>query len=98
MIIVIGSITAIPDQAENVRRLSDEHVARSREEPGCIAHDVAIHSDNPHRFVFVEFWSDMNALKQHFAKQSSQTFVAAIRELIDGKPSMRVFNADEVAT
>ncbi|MFK8053474.1 MAG: putative quinol monooxygenase [Woeseiaceae bacterium] len=97
MIIVIGTIVAKPDQCESVRRLSEQHVARSRKEPGCIAHDVSVHSDNPNKFVFVEFWSDLNALKQHFAEPSSQLFVTTLREMIDGKPSMRIFNADEVS-
>jgi quinol monooxygenase YgiN len=36
MIIVTGTIQARADTAEELRRLSLEHVARSRAEPGCL--------------------------------------------------------------
>ena len=35
MIVVTGSVTARPDSFDEVRRLSLEHVHRSRTEPGC---------------------------------------------------------------
>jgi quinol monooxygenase YgiN len=42
MIVVTGSVVARQDSFDEVRRLSLEHVHRSRKEPGCISHAVHV--------------------------------------------------------
>jgi quinol monooxygenase YgiN len=54
MIVVTGSVTARPDSFDEVRKLSLEHVHRSRGEPGCISHAVHADCENPLRLVFFE--------------------------------------------
>jgi quinol monooxygenase YgiN len=54
MIVVTGSVTARQDSFDQVRKLSLEHVHRSRGEPGCISHAVHIDCENPLRLVFFE--------------------------------------------
>ncbi|MFK4687055.1 putative quinol monooxygenase [Bradyrhizobium diazoefficiens] len=56
MIVVTGSVTARPDSFDEVRRLSLEHVHRSRTEPGCISHAVHVDCENPLRLMFFEQW------------------------------------------
>ncbi len=46
MIVVTGSVTARQDSFDEVRKLSLEHVHRSRSEPGCISH--AVHAASAH--------------------------------------------------
>ena len=46
MIVVTGSVTAREDSFQEARRLSLEHVLRSRKEPGCISHAVHIDCEN----------------------------------------------------
>ena len=62
MIVVTGSVTARPDSFDEVKRLSLEHVHRSRTEPGCISHAVHVDCENPLRLVFFEQWADRAAL------------------------------------
>ena len=57
MIVVTGSVTARADSADEVRKLSLEHVHRSRTEPGCISHAVHVDCENPRRLVFFEQWA-----------------------------------------
>jgi quinol monooxygenase YgiN len=54
MIVVTGSVVARQDTFDEVRRLSLEHVHRSRKEPGCIAHAVHVDCENALRLVFIE--------------------------------------------
>lgn len=61
MILVTGSVVAREDSFDDVRRLSLEHVHRSRHEPGCISHAVHIDCEDPLRLVFVEQWTDRTA-------------------------------------
>jgi quinol monooxygenase YgiN len=97
MIIVIGSAIAALGQENAVRDLSLLHVARSRTEPGCAAHNVSVDSENPSRFVFVEYWQDMAALKAHFALKVSQDFVRDLGPLLAAKPDMNIFAAEPVS-
>lgn len=93
MIIVLGSIVAKPDTFDALRRLGLEHVHRSRGEPGCISHDVHVHSENSLKLVFVEKWQDAAALATHFKVKESIDFVAKARALSAEAPVIEVFEA-----
>ena len=56
MIVVLGTALARPDTLDEMRRLSIEHVERSRGEPGCLSHEVAIDALRPDQEAFAEAW------------------------------------------
>jgi quinol monooxygenase YgiN len=93
MMIVIGSIVARKDTFETLQRLGLEHVRRSRAEPGCLAHDVHVHSENPLKLVFVEKWQDKAVIAAHFKVKASIDFVIKARELAAEAPAIEVFEA-----
>ncbi|HWZ38218.1 MAG TPA: putative quinol monooxygenase [Bradyrhizobium sp.] len=93
MIVVTGSVTARPDSLEEVKKLSLEHVRRSRIEPGCISHAVHVDCENPLRLVFVEQWADRAALATHFAVPASRDFVRALRTLAIGATDIQIYDA-----
>jgi quinol monooxygenase YgiN len=93
MIVVTGSVTARQDSFEEARRLSLEHVHRSRTEPGCISHAVHIDCENPLRLVFIEQWADRAALAAHFAVPASRNFVRALGSLAAGPPTIETYDA-----
>ena len=96
MIVVTGSVTARPDSFDEVRRLSLEHVHRSRGEPGCISHAVHVDCENPLRLVFFEQWADRAALTAHFAVPASRDFVRALQSLTDGATSIELYDAHKI--
>ena len=93
MLVVTGSVVARPETFEALRALGLEHVRRSRGEPGCIAHDVHVHSENPLKLVFVEKWKDTAALAAHFKVKGSIDFVVNARQLSAESPVIEVFEA-----
>ena len=93
MIIVLGQVVARSDTLDEMRRISLEHVHRSRTEPGCIAHGVHTDSDNPLKLVFVEKWKDAATLAAHFKVKGSVEFVTRARELAAQAPVIEVFEA-----
>lgn len=95
MIIILGHVMTSPETAAEITRLCTEHSARSRTEPGCLAHNVHADCENPARLVFVEKWADMAALKAHFAVPESNDFVKAIRTLSPERTHMTIFSAEE---
>ena len=96
MIVVTGSVTAREDSFGEVRKLSLEHVHRSRGEPGCISHAVHVDCENPLRLVFFEQWADRAALLAHFAVPASREFVRALRPLVAGPSTIELYDAARV--
>ena len=96
MIIVTGSIQARVDTFDEVRRLSIEHVARSRAEPGCIEHGVTIDANDGLRLVFFERWADMDALLAHFEVPTSREFGAQAAKLAARPPDLAAYDATEL--
>jgi len=93
MIVVTGSVTAREDSLSEIRRLSLEHVRRSRAENGCISHAVHVDCENPLRLVFIEQWADRAALMAHFAVPASRDFVRALQPLATASPTLEIYDA-----
>ena len=93
MIVVTGSVVARQDTFNEVRRLSLEHVHRSRGEPGCISHAVHVDCENALRLVFFEQWEDRAALLAHFAVPASRDFVRALQPLAAASTTIELFDA-----
>src|ERR1700712_1705264 len=96
MIVVTGSVVARQDSFDEVRKLSLEHVHRSRGEPGCISHSVQIDCENPLRLVFIEEWNDRSALLAHFAVPASGGFVKQLRSLAAVPPDIHLYEATKL--
>ena len=96
MILVLGHVTARPEHFDDVLRLSQQHVERSRAEPGCIAHAVHRDTENPLRLVFVEQWTDMAALQLHFRVPASRDFGKALAAMSSAPPGLELFDATAV--
>jgi quinol monooxygenase YgiN len=96
MIVVTGSVTARQDSFDEARRLSLEHVHRSRREQGCISHAVHIDCENPLRLVFIEQWADRAALAAHFAVPASRDFVRNLQPLAASSPTIEIYDATRV--
>jgi quinol monooxygenase YgiN len=93
MIVVMGSVTGRQDSFNEIRRLSLEHVHRSRLEPGCISHAVHVDCENPLRLVFIEQWADRAALLAHFAVPASRDFVRALQPLAANATTIELYDA-----
>jgi len=93
MIVVTGGVTARQDSFDEVRRLSLEHVHRSRGEPGCISHAVHVDCENPLRLVFFEQWADRAALLAHFAVPASRDFVKSLQSLAATATTIELYDA-----
>ena len=95
MILVIGHVITTPEAAAEITRLCVEHSARSRSEPGCVSHNVHNDCEDPARLVFVENWTDMDALKAHFAVPESGAFVKKIGAFSPAPLQMKIYSAEE---
>jgi quinol monooxygenase YgiN len=95
MILVTGMVTARPDSIAEMLQVSTEHVHRSRTEPGCISHHVAIDADDPLTLHFIERWADAEALKTHFRVPASRAMWKRLQELAADPGAMHLYDAHE---
>lgn len=96
MILVLGSVVVRNGLIDEAVRLSQEHVQRSRAEPGCVAHAVHRDCGNPDRLVFVEEWADDASLREHFKVPASRAFVAELAAMALEPPTMTIYAAERV--
>jgi len=96
MIIITGSAELGPDNREEGLRLGREHSARSRSEPGCIAHNCFEDAETPGRLHFFEKWEDMAAVQVHFAVPASGEFVRRLSALAQAEPTIEIYAADRI--
>lgn len=96
MIIVTGTITARPETAAEMTRAALEHVHRSRTEPGCVSHDVAVDPEDPLRLIFLERWESADALKTHFKVPESRAFWRLLQDLAAEPGTMHLYEASRI--
>lgn len=96
MILVTGRVTAKPETFDEMLRVSQVHVARSRKELGCISHDVSVDADDPLKLHFIERWADEAALKAHFAVRESRVFWKTLQTLAADPGAMQIYETSEI--
>jgi quinol monooxygenase YgiN len=96
VVIITGSILGSADSIDELIEHALEHVVRSRQEPGCLSHAVHRDVENPLRLVFVERWSDMDAVQAHFAVPASGEFVRYAAALAQAEPELQIYDASPV--
>lgn len=96
MIIVLAHVDVASPHKAQALSLAQEHVARSRLEPGCLSHAVYEDPENEHQLVFVEQWESEAALQAHFAVPASAEFVNALGAMASTRPRIRIYQATEL--
>ena len=96
MILVTASIRAREDAFDQLLAASRQHVAHSRQEPGCISHDVYLDPEDPLRLVFVERWQSKEALAAHFQVPGARQYVAQLEGKVTEAPSMEIFDTTKI--
>jgi len=96
MILITGHVILTPEHRERMIALGAGHSARSREEPGCLAHHCHVDVENELRLVFVEEWESVDAVRAHFALPAARAFVADMRALSPERPAIRIYAAEDI--
>ena len=94
MILVTGSVQTRAETLAQALAISIEHVQRSRQESGCLSHDVSQDAQDPLRLLFVERWASQEALLAHFAVPESRAFAKALGGLAAARPTIEIYKAE----
>ncbi|MBX7526771.1 putative quinol monooxygenase [Qipengyuania vesicularis] len=96
MIIITGSAEIPEENREEAFRLGCEHSARSRGEPGCLAHNCYQDLESPGRMHFFEQWESVEAVRTHFAVPESGNFIRQVMALASAPPEIAIYSAEAV--
>lgn len=91
VILVTGRVQVPAEHRERFIEVATEMCSRSREEDGCGGYRVYADLEQPDRYVFVEEWSDDDALQRHFVQAHTSAFMGGLRGLL-GEPADVVFH------
>ena len=76
--------------------IAESQIVRlSRLEPGCAAYDLCREADAPDRFVALERWRDLAALRDHLATPHFTALGAGLGSLLATEPTIRVLMSVE---
>jgi len=96
VILITGHVILTHEHRDRMIALGAEHSARSRGEPGCLAHHCHVDVEDAMRLVFVEEWESIDAVRAHFAVPASAAFVAEMRALSPQPPVIRIYAAEDI--
>jgi quinol monooxygenase YgiN len=91
MIVVTGRAHVPPAHRERFVAVATEMCRRSREDDGCGGYRVYTDLEQPDHYVFIEEWSDEEALQRHFVQEHTSAFMADLRGVLD-EPADVVFH------
>ena len=90
MILITGTVVIADANRAAFIAAATHHVALSRTEAGCISHGVFEDQMAPGTFTYVERWRDMDAVREHFAKDYSRQTAAMLSRLAESSTGVEI--------
>ncbi|CAN7384844.1 putative quinol monooxygenase [Mycolicibacterium frederiksbergense] len=86
-VVVVATMTAKPESVDIVRAACTDAIAEVHGEPGCELYSL---HEADGTFVFVEQWTDADALKTHSTAPAIGKLFGAVGEHLDGAPDIKM--------
>jgi len=86
-VVVVASFTAKPESTAVVRSACTAAIEAVHDEPGCELYSLHQTGDT---FVFIEQWTDADALKVHGTAPAIGVLFGAIGEHLSGAPDIKM--------
>ena len=89
---VLARIIVKPEVAELAKSLLLDLVARSRQDPGCMAYELFQQTEAPHVFQTMEQWKDKADAEAHMQSLHVGAAIAAASPLLAGAPEIVAYS------
>ncbi|HEU0191517.1 MAG TPA: putative quinol monooxygenase [Mycobacterium sp.] len=86
-VVVVATLTAKPESRDAVRDICTRAIEQVHSEPGCQLYSLHESADT---FVFVEQWSDTDALKTHSTAPAATALFRDVAEHLAAAPDVKV--------
>ncbi|MBC8164960.1 MAG: antibiotic biosynthesis monooxygenase [Bryobacteraceae bacterium] len=91
LLTVVATIKAKQGKEEEVREALLTLVEPTRGEAGCMQYEPHLSTEVPGEFVFVEKWSDQQALDKHMKSTHYMAVSARLKDSLAEPPSIRTY-------
>jgi len=96
MILIVAEAVVKKDCVEQFLKAAEPCIASTRKEADNISYDLLVDPGNPCKFTFLEQWANREALTPHGRSEHFKTFSAAIRNLMETKFVINVYDAQKL--
>ncbi len=79
-----------PEHVKEWRKLVQDSVKQTKQEPGCVTYTCHQDAKDPNKFVFVEVWRSMAAIEFHVQQEYVKSLLGKAGELGSAPPNIRV--------
>lgn len=86
---VVAQVVARTDKISEVQAILQDIVAPTRRETGCLSYQLLHHRSNPAMFLFIEEWTDEQAIDAHFGTVHIQQALAKVTPLLAQAPDIQ---------
>lgn len=90
MYIITAKLTAKPECKGELLVLAQDLIKQSREEQGCMSYSGYVDQMQENALLFLEEWSDRQAIDRHFETPHFKNFVSRITHLISDQPVIHI--------
>jgi len=91
MIAVVAKNFVKEKKLEEFLRLSQELVAETRREEGCIEYLLMRDSERTNVLTFIEKWETVNHLKNHFETPHFKRIIPIFEELVEAEGDITIY-------
>ena len=95
MIVVTAKFTAKPGMRQKIVEISQKAIELTRKEEGCISYNLLKNSGDDKTLMYYEEWESLDALRAHLKTDHILEAREARKDLIEGAPEVRIFEARE---
>ncbi len=85
----VAQVVACTDKIPEVHAILQGIVAPTRQEPGCLNYQLLQHRSNPAVFLFIEEWSDEQAIDAHFGTPHIREALVKVTPLLAQAPDIQ---------
>ena len=96
MIIVMAKVTVKPEKKAELLNLAKGVIAETVKEQGCVSYVLFDNPYDPTGCMFVEEWTDLDALRQHIASAHIAEWRVQSADLIAEKSRLTLYEGEKV--
>lgn len=96
MILITATVQIKPEFWAEAIALAQDHVEKSRTEPGCISHNWYQHPEQEHTLFFYEQWQDQESINSHFAETYSKQLAVSFAQWSQEPPVLKFMPVADV--
>ena len=96
MIVVHAKLKVKPESATAFLQQAKIVVQATQKEEGCVSYQLMADAGSSDSFMFVEVWTDKDALNRHLKTSHFAAFGSGTKDMMAARSVIHVYQADEI--